>query len=91
MSRWARPDELGIHEISKEEYLRECAKGLEIGFIASSGSANLQKLQDGDVIYASMCRPGEDKPMVSYTNLGKMWIFTRGHPWFDCTPLKLCK
>jgi hypothetical protein len=68
-------------EISKEEYLRECAKGLEIFAISSCGSGNPANIQPGDVLMVSMCKPGDDEPRVSYTRLGGRYLFTRGYPW----------
>lgn len=78
--------EAGIHPISKEEYLKECSRGLEIMAVSTCGSGNLVKIEDGDVLMVSMFRPGEEEPRVSYARIGNDYLFTRGWPWV-ATPL----
>lgn len=70
---------IDFKEITKEQYLKECERGLEILGISRSGN--------GDVLGVSMARGEQDKPTVSYVSVDKRFLFTRGYPW-TATPLK---
>jgi len=87
MSTYCNPEQLGIQEITKEQYLAECAKGLKLLCTMTVGGVNPANPAVGDVVLGSMCRPGEDTPWVSYASIGTSFLFTRGYPW-SCTPLK---
>jgi hypothetical protein len=86
-SAFMKPSELGIIEISKEEYIKACNEGLEIMAISSVGSGRPSAPKQDDVIMVNMCKPGTTDAYVSYTKLGDGFIFTKGYSW-SSTPLK---
>lgn len=82
------PAELGIHEISKEQYLAICEKqDLRMLYVIVTDGGNPAKPTEEDVLMVSMSTPDGDDPVVSYVKLRQQYVFTKGPPW-HITPLK---
>lgn len=84
---FCRPIQLGIKEISKEDYLSACDEGLELLYAATCDGVTPVAVTPEDLLMVAMCKPGGSEPVVSYVKLRHEYIFTMGAPWM-VTPLR---